>query len=329
MISKRRNIATPVRGDDRPLETVNGQLCYPWPVYDDKNDTWDLEHGTWNSVVLHYAVNRPVGAKWGESDLAPLLKWLARYSAWLEDRARLNRYRQSFVYVVKSAFTSQAERLARQAELNANPPNPGSILVADTSEEWSVLNPTLASFEAAEDGLSLKKMIAVGSGTPLHFLAEPESSTRTTAEAAGGPTFRHFEQRQKYFLWIIQDILRVVVNRRSLVDRHMSRKVEIETRGSDISARDNVSLGMAANNIMAVLAQLRKRNLIDNDEFLRVVYRFSGEFVDIPEMLARAKAEGPQPADEIEGPGKKRPAGRPSDIDQETGEMKPGRENPD
>jgi hypothetical protein len=56
------------------------------------------EDGGFGAVMLHYAINRPVGAVRGESDLAPLLRWLSRYAAWLEDRARLNRYRNS-VYV--------------------------------------------------------------------------------------------------------------------------------------------------------------------------------------------------------------------------------------
>ena len=124
--------------------------------------------------MLHYAINRPVGAKWGESDLAPLLIWLSRYAAWLQDRARLNKYRQAFMYVVQGNYASDAERLARQAELNANPPSPGCILVTDASEIWTVLNPQLDSTDANADGLALKKMIAAGAGVPLHFLAEPE-----------------------------------------------------------------------------------------------------------------------------------------------------------
>ena len=86
---------------------------------------------------------------------------------------------------MSAKFSNKAEKLARQAELSANPPSPGSILVTDDSETWTVINPTLASFEASEDGLALKKMIAAGSGNPLHFLAEPESATRTTAESVG------------------------------------------------------------------------------------------------------------------------------------------------
>ena len=279
------------RGDGTEQAAPNGFMGHAWPVYDERTDRQDAD-GSFPPAVLHYAVNRPVGAKWGESDLAPLLRWLSRYSAWLEDRARLNRYRQSFLYVVKAAFTSQAERLARQAELNANPPNPGAILVADESETWSVLNPELASFEAAEDGLAIKKMIAVGSGNPLHFLAEPESATRTTAEAAGGPTFRHYEQRQKFFLWMIEDLARVVVQRRALVDHHITPRAYISAKGTDISARDNTSLAAAANTIVSAFALLRKRGLIDDAELLRMAYRFAGEVVDVEEMLRRGAAAG-------------------------------------
>ena len=258
----------------------------PYLAYD------SLKDDPQKAVMLQYVINRPAGAQWGESDLAPLLRWLTRYSSWLEDRARLNRYRNAFMYVVQAKFSSEAQRKQRQQTLNAHPPRPGSILVADENETWNVINPRLQSSEANEDGLALKKMIACGAGIPLHFLAEPESSTRTTAEAAGGPTFRRFQQRQEYFLWLISDILRVVIERRAKVDKSIDPHAIIEVSGTDISARDNSSLALAAANILSVLTELRDRHLIDNGEFLRLVYRFTGESVDIEEMLARGRAAG-------------------------------------
>jgi hypothetical protein len=222
---------------------------------------------------------------------------LARYSAWLEDRARLNRYRQSFLYVVKARFDSQAAKLARQAELNANPPNPGSILVADETETWEVLAPELAAFEAAADGLAIKKMISVGSANPLHFLAEPESATRTTAEAAGGPTYRHYEQRQQFFLWMIRDICRVVLARRASIDSHVTPRSEVTVKGTDISSRDNGELASAASTVVTAFAQLRDRGLIDDAELLRLAYRFAGEIVDVEDMLRRGRASSARPGD--------------------------------
>ncbi|KKL13026.1 hypothetical protein LCGC14_2529870, partial [marine sediment metagenome] len=52
-------------------------------------------------VMLHYAVNRPVGHVRGESDLAPVLLWLKRYKAWLEDRVRLNAAMRVYLWIVK------------------------------------------------------------------------------------------------------------------------------------------------------------------------------------------------------------------------------------
>jgi len=230
-------------------------------------------------VMLHYSINRPVGAQWGESDLAPLLRWLSRYANWLEDRARLNRFRNAFLYVIKSRFASEADRYARQQHLNTNPPSPGAILVTDQSEEWSVLNPQLESQDAGEDGLALKKMIASGAGVPLHFLAEPESATRTTAEAAGGPTYRFYEQRQRYFLWLLEDILRVVLRRKALFTSSLDPQVSFHLQGADISVRDNISLSRAAANVLPLLVELRNRQLIDDAEMLRLAYRFAGEQV--------------------------------------------------
>ena len=261
-----------------------------WQVYDENNDARQID-GSFDPVILHYAINRLVGAKWGESDLAPVLRWLARYSNWLEDRARLNRYRNTFLFWVKARFQSQGERVQRQAELNVDPPNPGTILVTDETETWEVLSPKLESTDAEHDGLALKKMFAVGSANPLHFLAEPESATRTTAEASGGPTYRHYEQRQLYFAWALSDVARVVINRRAQTDRSVSREAKINVLTSDISSRDNASLASAASQVIEAFGTLWEHSLIDDAEYLRVAYRFAGELVDVEDMLRRGRRD--------------------------------------
>ena len=264
----------------------------PWVGYDKNNDA-PGEDGSFPARMLHFALNRPVGALRGESDLAPILRWLRRHGAWLEDRARLNRFRQAFLYLVTRAFRSEGERLARQAELNANPPNPGTILVKDSSETWEIMHPKLDSFEASEDGLALKKMIVAGVGLPLHFLAEPESATRTTAEAAGGPAFRHLERRQIFFFWLLRMVARVAVRRRALVDSSVDAAAHIHIQGGDIFQRDNVSLGQAAASIIGSFMQLRREGLIDDAELLRLSYKFAGEVVDVEEILKAGRAAGP------------------------------------
>ncbi len=275
-------------------------------------------------VMAHYAINRPVGALRGESDLAPLLRWLSRYAAWLEDRARLNHFRTAFLYVVKARYAGDAERLSRQNSLNAAPPNPGSILVTDETETWEVLNPELESGDAATDGLALKKMIAAGAGLPLHFLAEPESATRTTAEAAGGPTFRRFEQRQQFFLWMLGDLARIALRRRARLDGSLRADAQVEVRGADLSARDNAALALASSTVISAFAQLYERGLIDAEELLRLAYRFCGATADIPCRLARGRGEGTEDAKAKSEPWQARPGGLR--VNPESGEVSTGKE---
>jgi hypothetical protein len=241
----------------------------PWPAYDRSNQQ--------ELFMLHYAYNLPVGVSWGEPDLAPMLPWLGRYASWLEDRARLNRFRQAFMFVLKGKFSDAASRIARQNELNSNPPPPGSILMTDQSEEWTVIAPQLAAHEASEDGLALKKIIALGAGVPLHFLAEPESSTTTTAEAAGTPTYRGLQQTQKYFCRIMGELAAIAVAYRHSRDRLVLPGSRIEAVGPDITERDNSSLALAVSRIYPSVSELFDREGIDETELLRIVYRMAGE----------------------------------------------------
>ena len=250
-----------------------------WAAYDPLSDARGAR-GEFAAAMLHYAINRPVGAQWGESDLAPLLRWLARYANWLEDRVRINRFRTSFMYMVRARFSGEADRLARQRQLNAAPPTPGSILVADENESWQVISPSLEAGDAGLDGLALKKMIAAGAGVPLHFLAEPESATRTTAEAAGGPTYRNYEQRQRFFLWLLSDVLQAVLRRRAMVDASIQPEAGFGLRGADISARDNTDLAAACASMTSAMLSLREQGLVEDAELLRMVYRFAGESVN-------------------------------------------------
>lgn len=245
----------------------------PWPAYDRTN--------TQPSFMLHYAYNQPVGVPWGEPDLAPMLPWIGRYSSWLEDRARLNRFRFAWLIVWKKKWASEAEKKAKHTELAANPPPSGSWLLLDPDETVEMPAPNLESADAEKDGLALKKMIAIGAGFPPHYLAEPESSTRTTAEAAGTPTFRGLEQTQTFFLDIIHELAVIAVQYRKQFGGRVNPASKIEAIGPDITERDNSSLALAVSRIYPAMSELFDREGIDEAELLRIVYRMAGEILPI------------------------------------------------
>lgn len=185
--------------------------------------------------MLHFTINRPIGGQWGEPDLSPLLVWLDRYRVWMEDRARLNHYRTAFLYMVKSPFTSEAQRVQRQAQLNLRPPTPGMILVTGNEEEWSVLHPDLDSGNANEDGMAIKKLIAAGAGIPISFLAEPGSSSKAESGGMEDSACRNFRQRQQTLLYITETVLRHVLARAALVRKEADPDCEIHIYGENIA----------------------------------------------------------------------------------------------
>lgn len=281
-----------------------------YPTYDPNHDQAS------KPVVIHYAINKPAGAIWGESDLSPILKWLSRYSAFLDDRVRLNRYRNAYLYVVKASYSSENTRKARQAQLALNPPTPGSILVTDESETWDVISPKLESDDAERDGLALKKMIAAGAGIPLHFLAEPESSTRSTAEASGGPTYRKFQQRQTFFQYMIHDLLMIVISRYNLITgSNLSNDLEVHP--GDLSGRDNVALAMAGSNLTSAFQTLYDLGGVSLEEMVRVLYRFIGEQGDPKKIVSQGTGV------DRRGPSLRKPnLKQPVKINSDTGEAK-------
>jgi len=75
------------------------------------------------------------------------------------------------------------------------------------------------------------------------------------------------------------------------VDARVKGKIEFSVTGADISSNDNGALSQAAYYMISILDDLRDRQLITNDEFLRLIYRFFGETVDADDMLQRAAKE--------------------------------------
>lgn len=233
--------------------------------------------GRWSGVesgfVLHYAVNRPLGATRGEGDLVPILPWLRRYREWLEDRVRVNRLRNSFVWHVGLANAQPADLAAKQRQYG-QPPSPGSVIVTDGNETWEALSASLHGADAEADGKALRLMIAAGAGIPLHFLSEGESATKATAAEMGGPTFRHYAHRQRWLADMLIDVVTVVL-------RNSGRSWPADLRLScdlpDLTRADNLLLAQAMGEAVEALGQFVDREWLTAEQARALALRFAGE----------------------------------------------------
>jgi hypothetical protein len=148
----------------------------------------------------------------------------------------------------------------------------------DSDEDWGVLSPQLDSFDANMDGLALKKMISMGK--PLHYLAEPESATRTTAEAAGTPTFRNLAQIQKAYKRALTKLAKIAVTMRKRYDNRVRPDAKIIINAPDITEKDNSNLALAMNRTWPVAMDMYDRTLIDERELMKIIFKMGGETFD-------------------------------------------------
>lgn len=261
------------------------ELAYVEALEDGGEKTWlspvHPEAGDAKAVMLHYSINRPLGALLGEGDLATMIPWLLRYSRMLEDRVRMHWAVRAFLWLV----TVPANKVKTKREQYRTPPEAGSIVVKDESEKWEVYSPLLRGSDASHDLKAVRGMIDAGSGYPPHWRGEAGDANLATATAMQSPTERHLRRRQKYFIFILQDILYQAYQRALEAGKVRSLKTDgydqlFQVSAPDVSRSDNEALARAARDItqaFTALSQGLGSSPAYNRQVLRLAFKFAGE----------------------------------------------------
>ncbi len=282
------------------INEVGAESIRPDPVIYPSPDNEAAEDS--QVICLHYAVNRPLGALMGESDLTTMIPWLLRYSRMLEDRVRLHWAARAFLYLV----TVPPNKIEAKSSQYKTQPESGSIIVKDEAERWETLTPSLRGADASHDMKSVRNMIDAGSGYPPHWRGEGGDVNLATAEAMQGPPEKHLARRQKYFNFILQDILYHAYKRAAGLRKLAALPTTdydklFKANAPDVSARDNSMLAESAQGIagaMQTLESLLQSNT--NDDFKSLVtdlvLTFAGEVpgeFDVKKLIKQPPAQTP------------------------------------
>lgn len=235
------------------------------------------------AVALHYAVNRPIGALFGESDLATILPWLLRYSRMLEDRVRFHWATRLFLWFVQVP----RNRVQEKAEQYKRPPDAGSVIVHDESESWESKSPALRGADAAPDMKAVRNMIDAGSGYPPHWRGEAADVNLATAQAMQEPAERHLMRRQNYFVWMLSDLtyqayLRAGQLRPELWPPPAETNYDalFTITRPDVSRGDNVDLAQAADRLANAFQSIHDQypqSVTLRRILLKLLLNFAGE----------------------------------------------------
>jgi hypothetical protein len=233
--------------------------------------------------MLHYSINRPLGALVGESDLTTMIPWLQRYSRMLEDRVRLHWAVRAFLWIV----TVPTNKVKSKREQYRTPPEAGSIIVKDEMESWEPVTPLLRGSDASHDLMAVRQMIDAGSGYPPHWRGESGDANLATATAMQAPTERHLIRRQKHFAYMLQDIVYIAYQRAAQVGK--TRKLNDDdyealfvVAAPDISRTDNEALARASRDISTAFQTMTNDLALTGRPalaklLLRMIFKFAGE----------------------------------------------------
>jgi hypothetical protein len=231
------------------------------------------------AVMVHYAINRPVGALYGESELTTILAWLKRYNRMLEDRVRLNFAVRAFHWLVKVPSHKVGEKQAQYSIA----PEPGAIIVHDDNEEWQVVAPKLQAADASHDLKAMRMLIAAGSGQPPFWHGDANDVNLATARVMQEPALRRLKRRQLHTRQIVIDLCYVAYLRSVQQRKGRTRpdRGAISLKLTDLTRDDNRTLGDAARQVTEAMTRLMefetKPSKTLHERILRMIFSFAGE----------------------------------------------------
>jgi hypothetical protein len=254
-------------------------------------------------LMLHYCVNRPIGATRGESDLLPVLPWAKRYSEWLKDRVRLNRIRtRQAIMHLKISDPALVEQ-KRQQIRTENPVEKG-IYVSGPDEEIVIGKLGIEAGDAEEDGRALRLAMVCGGNVGLHYMGEGEAVNYATAKEMGEPTTRFYADRQVELAAALKDLVAAAYRRYCVItDREWPgrRKLELYHTALEVARADGESLAKATRDVVQAFSLMRSNGWIDDHTAVRLALKFAGEPLGEEQVLA-ILAQAAVPLAEAEPP---------------------------
>jgi hypothetical protein len=242
--------------------------------------------------AFHFAINKVSNAKRGKSDLATLIPWLRRYRDWLTDRVRINKYKSAFLWTIKMTGADR-KAIDRKRMEYSYPPDPGSIIVHNESEEWMAVQPQINADDVEADGRAIKMMVAMGAGLPEHYLSEGGNVNYATAAEMGLPTLRKFTRRQDEFVLMLRTILdRVVAEAVNSGKLSENSDLSYQIHVPELAPDDNSTLAQAAGSIATALATAMSQGLVSRESAMRMFFQSANlPDIDVQEEIARMEAE--------------------------------------
>lgn len=252
--------------------------------------------GHFEPLMLHFAVNRPIGATRGGGDLGTVLPWALRYAEWLKDRVRLNR-RRSRQGILDVELEDDTAVAGKAQKLRTSNPLEAGVYVHGKGEKVTMPSLEIRAGDVTDDGRALRLAIATGGNVGLHYLGEGAAVNYATAKEMGEPTARFYTERQGDLSGFLVDMTTAAYRRKTVLGlAHWpdGGDLLISANAAEVARADNESLALAAQAIVEALATMRNYGWIDDVMAATLALKFAGEAMGrdvVLDMLDRARED--------------------------------------
>jgi hypothetical protein len=189
--------------------------------------------------VHHVKINAKSYEQRGRPEIFKILPYAKAYKDWLEQRARQNHFKGSFVLDIKLIGATGAQVGAKQAQYK-QPPSGASVYVHNDKEEAQIIDPRIGAQDAAEDGRQIRLMLAAGVRIPEYMLADGSNANLASATAQSLPALRSFGEWQDVMKdQVITPALQRVLEAAGFdLDEEVDEQSDGENTGEKIKVRE-------------------------------------------------------------------------------------------
>src|SRR5215831_986276 len=287
-----------VIGEDRdPNSEWYGRLTMP-----EKGEglTWlvDNKHYTYVGGCAFIPINKVTNATRGRSDLLSLLDWIDAYDQLLFNEMDRSTLLKNFIWDV--SMTGATDKAIDDYKQKNPQPKPGSVRYHSDKIKWEAVNPDLKTTDAQNLSDLFISYMGTGARMPKTWLNGLMDVNRAAAQELGEPAFKHLTARQKVVKYMINNLIRFVLDQAEIAGRLPKRK---NRRGSispeawqyvvsmpELRPKDLASGATTLVNIVNALTNALPASLIDlpiAHEVMAIVLSALGVDLDIEQLTER------------------------------------------
>lgn len=192
------------------LKGITGRSGQILSVIREEWDPRKREHGRLAGDCFYFAVNNPPNGTRGRSDLIASFDFISAFEEAIFDEIDRLRFIKAFIWDVE--LQGATEEDVREFLRKNKTPKPGSVRAHNERVKWEAVAPDLKMHDSQAFLSFLKSYLAATQNRPDSWFGSGGKAYQTEAALMGEPTFKDLGDRQRYVKYMVEYVLRFVLD---------------------------------------------------------------------------------------------------------------------